>query len=294
MKLNSLSTTETNDDKITAFMCVLACGHDEAVFFLESADWSVETAVSLWLENGQGQYQNRSTHSYSSQQPQFGEYFSSASSSSSSTYVNMGSYRDRESGEHKGKRSRSLLYDTGEEPDFRDKDAWYGPLMRPGPYLSREVVIDGLDPAWTAWVSRSSGRVYFKHVASGHTQSQVPPGFADDPHWGDAQKQREEEGACDSDLENEVGRSPTLEGRAAVSEGMSCLDLDHRPGKGDVDCGIGSDSSFHHGRMYDGADLDAGVDGAGAGAGAGAVAGDSTGVPADVCMSSDGPSADMG
>ena len=182
------------------------------MFFLESADWSVETAVGLWLESGLGQSQSRSAHGFGWQ---YNDSYTH-SSSSSSTYPNTDYHENNSSGGHKRKRSRSLLYDANEEPDFSNSN-WCGP---PGPYLSKEVVIENLDPAWSTWVSRSSGRVYFKHVASGQMQSQVPPGFADDVRWSEAQKKREEEGAYDSDLENEVGRSPTLESRATVDENM--------------------------------------------------------------------------
>jgi hypothetical protein len=41
-KMNTLSTCDSNDDKIAAFISVLACSKDEAVFFLDSAAWSVE------------------------------------------------------------------------------------------------------------------------------------------------------------------------------------------------------------------------------------------------------------
>jgi UBA-like domain len=53
-QMNTLSTQDSNNDKIVAFMSVLACPHVEAAFFLESADWSVEAAVTLWLESGIG------------------------------------------------------------------------------------------------------------------------------------------------------------------------------------------------------------------------------------------------
>ena len=46
-------------------------------------------------------------------------------------------------------------------------------------YEPRVVVIEGLDPAWTARVSRRTGQVYFIHIESGATQLAVPPGFAD-------------------------------------------------------------------------------------------------------------------
>lgn len=121
--MNTLSTQDSNNDKIAAFMAVLACAHDEAAFFLESADWSVEAAVSLWLESGLGAV-----------------------------------LADNH------KRSRSVIHaaDNGNHP-----------------YVKRGVYIEGLPEEWSAWVSATTGQIYFSHNESGHTQSNVPPGFAD-------------------------------------------------------------------------------------------------------------------
>jgi UBA-like domain len=121
--MNTLSTQDSNNDKIAAFMAVLACAHDEAAFFLESADWSVEAAVSLWLESGLGAV-----------------------------------LADNH------KRSRSIIHaaDNGNHP-----------------YVKRGVYIEGLPEEWSAWVSATTGQIYFSHNETGHTQSNVPPGFAD-------------------------------------------------------------------------------------------------------------------
>jgi UBA-like domain len=121
--MNTLSTQDSNNDKIAAFMAVLACAHDEAAFFLESADWSVEAAVSLWLESGLGAV-----------------------------------LADNH------KRSRSIIH-TANNGNH--------------PYVKRGVYIEGLPEEWSAWVSATTGQIYFSHNETGHTQSNVPPGFAD-------------------------------------------------------------------------------------------------------------------
>lgn len=115
--MTTLSTGDSQvnrDNKISAFMSVLHCSHEEAVFFLESSVWNIETAIHLWLDAGNG------------------------------------------------KRHR---HPTQEHSKFQDNH-------KPFPRL--QVFIDGLDPAWTAWTSRSNGTVYFLHNDTGITQSQMP------------------------------------------------------------------------------------------------------------------------
>jgi hypothetical protein len=46
-------------------------------------------------------------------------------------------------------------------------------------YKRKQVFIQGLPDGWSAWVSRLNGGVFFVHDATGHTQTAVPPGFAD-------------------------------------------------------------------------------------------------------------------
>ena len=126
--MNTLSTQDSNDDKIAAFMSVLACAHAEAEFFLESALWSVEAAVSLWLESGVGQV-------------------------AASSMIFMDN----------NKKLRRVNDNTD----------------RSSPYYNRQLIIEGLPPTWSAWVSSTTGQVYFQHTSSGHTQFNVPPRFAD-------------------------------------------------------------------------------------------------------------------
>jgi hypothetical protein len=61
--------------------------------------------------------------------------------------------------------------DTQPRPDHqqRPQDLW----------VSRNVVIDGLNPEWNAFVDSRTGRIYFQHLPTGIVQKQVPPGFAD-------------------------------------------------------------------------------------------------------------------
>ena len=127
--MNTLSTQDTNDDKIAAFMSVLACAQGEAAFFLESAAWSVEAAVSLWLESGVGTL--------------------------SSSY--------------------SSFFDNNKR--IRKTDERNGSINNP--YHNRKLLIEGLPRDWSAWVNAGSGHVYFRHTQTGHTQSNVPPKFAD-------------------------------------------------------------------------------------------------------------------
>jgi hypothetical protein len=47
------------------------------------------------------------------------------------------------------------------------------------PFIEREVSIEGLPYGWTAWVDKVTGGIYFVHADSGHSQTAVPPGFAD-------------------------------------------------------------------------------------------------------------------
>ena len=128
-QMNTLSTQDTNDEKIAAFMSVLACAQGEAAFFLESAAWSVEAAVSLWLESGVGTL-----------------------SSSYSSFVDNNK-RIRKTDERNGSVNN--------------------------PYHNRKLLIEGLPRDWSAWVNAGSGHVYFRHTPTGHTQSNVPPKFAD-------------------------------------------------------------------------------------------------------------------
>lgn len=53
MKLTTLSTesSTSRQDSIVAFLAVLGCSDHEAQFYLESSDWDIQTAVSLYLEN---------------------------------------------------------------------------------------------------------------------------------------------------------------------------------------------------------------------------------------------------
>lgn len=154
-KLNTLTTVDTNENKIEAFTMVLACTKEEAIFFLESAQWSVEAAVGLWLENGQDNKRSRFAVP--------------------GLHTTLGGSFEYDPKAFDGQWG-------GPTPLSSDPSGgvWFGSVLAPGRYIAKPVVIEGLDPVWSAWVSRKSGHVYFRHDASGHTQREVPPGFADD------------------------------------------------------------------------------------------------------------------
>jgi len=162
--LNSLGTEDSNAQKIEAFITVLACTTEEASFFLESAQWSVEAAVGLWLESGQD-HRKRSRYAGNGGHA-FGSFLLPED-------LDVGGY-----GGHNGAMQRAT---SGGDMS----GTLVGSLFSPGKYVKRQLVIEGLDPAWTAWVSRSTGEVYFRHDASGHQQRAVPPGFADDTSASD-------------------------------------------------------------------------------------------------------------
>lgn len=143
-------TTEslTEGDNINAFIDVLKCTKSEAMFYLESAAWNIETAVMLWLEN------NPNSHSYGNNYGTLGynNYLSSCENNSKNMIMSC----DNQS------RSNNCFNRVG-KPKF----------------YPRKVVIQGLPDEWRAKVSKYSGLVYFIHVPTGTKQNQVPPGFAD-------------------------------------------------------------------------------------------------------------------
>jgi len=129
--LNNLTTSEqTNEDKLKAFLEVLSCSQGEAIFYLESSGWDIETAATLFIETQGGDV--------------------SSSSHFPPLLAPMTSF-----GQQRYKRPYA--------------NKWNG----------RDINIEGLDPMWTAKVSRSTGTVYFVHNESGHKQGHVPDGFAD-------------------------------------------------------------------------------------------------------------------
>jgi hypothetical protein len=142
-KLTSLSTTEqhTEQDSIKAFTDVLNCSASEAQFYLESSNWNVETAVMLWLENNP-------TNSYAS---------------ASSFGYPAGGY----------------AYPTFSVQNSNHANRSFNKPKATPLYRCKQVCISDLTEGWTARVSRSSGQVYFIHLATGTTQFSVPPGYAD-------------------------------------------------------------------------------------------------------------------
>lgn len=79
---------------------------------------------------------------------------------------------DTGKGEGDGKRMRN-------QSEFHNTQSFYSHPIAPPRYLPRRVSIDGLPEGWAARVSRTDGSIVFLHIASGHQQRCVPPGFAD-------------------------------------------------------------------------------------------------------------------
>jgi hypothetical protein len=123
---------------------VLNCSPSEAQFYLESSNWNVETAAMLWLENNP-------TRSYTASYS--GNYLPALTFPTNAyPYPNNG-------------------LPSGYSGFTQAKSA---PLFR-----SKQIYIPDLTEGWTARVSKSSGQVYFIHLATGTTQFSVPPGYAD-------------------------------------------------------------------------------------------------------------------
>lgn len=114
----------------------------EAEFYLESSKWDIATAISLCVDAN----------------PKVSEYHDVLSTC--------------------GKRVRSGANGEYQMSAMSD-EMYYEENKGPVRYNGRGVVIEGLDPAWTAAVQRSSGKIYFTHIESGFTQFEVPPGFDD-------------------------------------------------------------------------------------------------------------------
>ena len=134
--MKDLSTTESKadrkDETVQAFISVLQCTSDEAIFYLDSALWDIQTAILFWLDSDRG-YAHRNLGDRSS---------------TSSMYNNYGSHSSKMMKQEK-------LYEE------------------------KTVEIAGLPTDWSAFVDSFTGGVYFLHCPSGHTQTAVPPGYAD-------------------------------------------------------------------------------------------------------------------
>jgi hypothetical protein len=73
----------------------------------------------------------------------------------------------------------SLHLDLGGSSGGGGKRARSSSSAPVGKWVHREVEIVGLPEGWKALVSSRTGNIYFQHAESGHTQYDVPPGFAD-------------------------------------------------------------------------------------------------------------------
>ena len=152
---NSNHSVDSEPDRIyltSVFADVLQCGEQEAMFYLETAQWDLVSAINLCLETGLSQQQqhqyakkNRNEGAGSSSSDSYGCGFGS-SSSSSNKIVN-----------------------------------WVAFTSQPKKYLPLTVKIEGLPENWVCKVNEFTGALEFTHLDSGHVQSCVPPFFADAP-----------------------------------------------------------------------------------------------------------------
>eukprot|EP01038_Epipyxis_sp_PR26KG_P005139 gene5139-7156_t len=155
-KMNSLSTSENSRqvDLINAFMEVLGCDSNEASFYLESTQWNIESAVTLWLENNT--------------LPNAEIYNNSGTNNNHRTYNN--NINNTNNDINNINNNNKFNYNrTVDSTLFNPKDLWY----------NRLVQIEGLPIDWEARVNPQHGTVYFIHIPSGNTQEFVPPGYAD-------------------------------------------------------------------------------------------------------------------
>lgn len=77
--------------------------------------------------------------------------------------------------------STSYSVPTYREHNYYDSIQVRMPHLSGKRWRSREVIIEGLDSEWAAYVSDRTGQVYFVHKLTGYQQQSVPPGFADLP-----------------------------------------------------------------------------------------------------------------
>lgn len=205
MKMKSLSTTNSNEEKVHIFISVLDINASSAEFFLESALWDLEAAVALYLEST-GDNNRLITHGYN----QWGN------------------------SDDGGKRSKR------------------GPsnFQMPNRYRSREVVVLDLPEGWGAKVSKTLGTVYFVHLESGHTQNEVPPGFADlvEDHGGNSNSESLETG---NGMMDEVGDSQSTQSQSFTGSAQTFDDVIGNPNEAPGVPSGGGDSGNNDGTEQD-------------------------------------------
>lgn len=154
-RMSSL-TTEVEDSKpevVDIFRSVLMCSEVEAKFFLESASWDIASAVNVYLENKAQEERD----------------FQADIAAESRKRIRSSINADMDISASTGS---SQAYSGGEE------------RPRVGMWRNAEVIVQGLDRAiWRAYVSPTTGKIYFLHLATNIKQECVPPGFADNPDY---------------------------------------------------------------------------------------------------------------
>eukprot|EP01035_Chromulina_nebulosa_P029180 gene29180-38653_t len=170
---NEMNAGFNPEESIKAFIDVLKCPHMEASFYLESSDWNIETAVLLWLENNPNPSNVMGTaneYSNSAYNP-FGSNNNMSNSSSSNKHYNLGDVSHgnifpsnrfggyvEDDDEYEFKRSAGQATRVGKNERNFTTVASTG---------SGTNEIAGLDPEWSARVSRTTGRIIFKHIPTG-------------------------------------------------------------------------------------------------------------------------------
>jgi hypothetical protein len=217
-KLTSLSTKESLEESVLAFIDVLKCSTEEARFYLESSAGCVETAVMLWLENNprplpvmpnaHGSYAYRG-NDFNYGRRGRGDALGGGVGGNMGMGMDMG--MDMGMGMGMGPYAMSGMQDMQDmqgmqglglprtqDPNtpadvglgyYTTSDSGMGidagthrpipPHLRAHPpFKNRAVEINDLPSGWGARISAYSGYIYFVHE-SGVTQLRVPPGYAD-------------------------------------------------------------------------------------------------------------------
>ena len=176
-----MGSTDLSDSKtqlVAAFLEVMQCSEMEAEFYLESSKWDIATAISLCVDANPkvSEYHDvLSTCGKRVRSGANGEYQMSAMSDEMYYEENKGPVRyNGRGGNHK--MIQRAFHRIIVNNVLHITLMYFSQILQ---YHTSAVVIEGLDPAWTAAVQRSSGKIYFTHIESGFTQFEVPPGFDD-------------------------------------------------------------------------------------------------------------------
>ncbi len=142
-----------------AFMMVLQVERIFAEFFLESADWQLNVAVGLWLENAQ--YVN--PQAYSEPMADEDESGMTEDDIQRQRHVQAGaSTSEALSFGHEHKRIKMNAY-SNPSPDQHHINS-----------IPKQITVAELPVEWLARISRTNGSVYFINTITKHTQYEWP------------------------------------------------------------------------------------------------------------------------